>query len=100
MESHSYTSEALAAQSYTHCHTALFLNDSQVITKLSVHRRHKLQLACQHLLPFFFLNDPATTEIYTLSLHDALPILPVLDAGARASTTTFTERGIGDALIA
>src|SRR3989337_3576081 len=28
-------------------------------------------------LPFFFLffNDPATTEIYTLSLHDALPIL-------------------------
>src|SRR5687768_18409155 len=22
----------------------------------------------------FFLNDPATTEIYTLSLHDALPI--------------------------
>src|SRR5690606_41385623 len=23
---------------------------------------------------FFFLNDPATTEIYTLSLHDALPI--------------------------
>src|SRR6478736_10093419 len=27
------------------------------------------------LLTFcFFLNDPATTEIYTLSLHDALPI--------------------------
>src|SRR6266487_6014485 len=24
---------------------------------------------------FFFLNDTATTEIYTLSLHDALPIL-------------------------
>src|SRR5699024_12790379 len=24
---------------------------------------------------FFFFNDPATTEIYTLSLHDALPIL-------------------------
>src|SRR5437773_7352829 len=23
---------------------------------------------------FFFYNDPATTEIYTLSLHDALPI--------------------------
>src|SRR5438552_12666798 len=23
---------------------------------------------------FFFFNDPATTEIYTLSLHDALPI--------------------------
>src|SRR5437867_7948009 len=25
-------------------------------------------------LCFFFFNDPATTEIYTLSLHDALPI--------------------------
>src|SRR5256885_4212407 len=24
---------------------------------------------------FFFFNDPATTEIYPLSLHDALPIL-------------------------
>src|SRR6266496_6022833 len=24
----------------------------------------------------FFFNDPATTEIYTLSLHDALPIWP------------------------
>src|SRR3712207_8237180 len=27
------------------------------------------------LLYFFFFNDTATTEIYTLSLHDALPIL-------------------------
>src|SRR5258705_8736448 len=30
-----------------------------------------------HLIPhssFFFFNDTATTEIYTLSLHDALPI--------------------------
>src|SRR5256885_16978111 len=34
-----------------------------------------------HMLPpisfFFFFNDTATTEIYTLSLHDALPILLV-----------------------
>src|SRR4029077_21297044 len=27
------------------------------------------------LFLLFFFNDPATTEIYTLSLHDALPIL-------------------------
>src|SRR3712207_7139979 len=27
---------------------------------------------------FFFFNDTATTEIYTLSLHDALPILAVM----------------------
>src|SRR5437588_5406244 len=26
---------------------------------------------------FFFFNDTATTEIYTLSLHDALPISPI-----------------------
>src|SRR5215469_10650268 len=26
------------------------------------------------ITPFFFFNDTATTEIYTLSLHDALPI--------------------------
>src|SRR2546422_1819231 len=30
---------------------------------------------CFSLL-FFFFNDTATTEIYTLSLHDALPIWP------------------------
>src|SRR3712207_728045 len=29
---------------------------------------------------FFFFNDTATTEIYTLSLHDALPIYIVIHA--------------------
>src|SRR2546430_17446897 len=29
----------------------------------------------QSSFAFFFFNDTATTEIYTLSLHDALPIL-------------------------
>src|SRR6266704_5969425 len=33
-----------------------------------------LNLPSQLLLLFFFFNDTATTEIYTLSLHDALPI--------------------------
>src|SRR3982750_4995241 len=31
---------------------------------------------------FFFFNDTATTEIYTLSLHDALPISPRHAPGA------------------
>src|SRR5690606_41979303 len=38
--------------------------------------RH-IQLAiasCASLSPLCFLNDPAPTEIYSLSLHDALPI--------------------------
>src|SRR5580698_11593414 len=34
---------------------------------------------------FFFFNDPATTEIYTLSLHDALPIW--ITAGIRKLAT-------------
>src|SRR2546421_668734 len=41
-----------------------------------------LILCCALLLIFFFFNDTATTEIYTLSLHDALPISS--DSGARA----------------
>src|SRR3712207_8790290 len=36
------------------------------------------------LFVFFFFNDTATTEIYTLSLHDALPICPA--AGPRKVT--------------
>src|SRR5256886_7357723 len=34
----------------------------------------RLNICCR-LSFFFFLNDTPTTEIYTLSLHDALPIL-------------------------
>src|ERR1035441_10954679 len=32
---------------------------------------------------FFFFNDTATTEIYTLSLHDALPITVVANSHAQ-----------------
>src|SRR2546430_14303012 len=35
------------------------------------------------LVSFFFFNDTATTEIYTLSLHDALPIYPAPDGKPR-----------------
>src|ERR671923_296334 len=35
-------------------------------------------------MPSFFFNDTATTEIYTLSLHDALPISAYPSAAARA----------------
>src|SRR2546421_10996643 len=37
--------------------------------------RRFTQYRIYHLISlFFFFNDTATTEIYTLSLHDALPI--------------------------
>src|SRR5258708_26974252 len=40
------------------------------------------------ILLFFFFNDTATTEIYTLSLHDALPIFEAShDLGAGAAQT-------------
>src|SRR2546427_12337729 len=36
---------------------------------------YETDLSCySFILSFFFFNDTATTEIYTLSLHDALPI--------------------------
>src|SRR5258708_30114304 len=37
---------------------------------------------------FFFFNDTATTEIYTLSLHDALPISSATAPPALAATQT------------
>src|SRR2546430_4177205 len=47
-------------------------NSSSIYNNLPLH----------HLFLFFFFNDTATTEIYTLSLHDALPIW----TGASVST--------------
>src|SRR5258705_12464503 len=41
--------------------------------------------------PFFFFNDTATTEIYTLSLHDALPICQWLTR--RADALDCVEQG-------
>src|SRR2546429_8561700 len=41
---------------------------SMVLTLLSI------SCQCHLFFFFFFFNDTATTEIYTLSLHDALPI--------------------------
>src|SRR3712207_8638755 len=50
-------------------------------------------------ISFFFFNDTATTEIYTLSLHDALPIsaklrraLATLSSGADVTRSAFEER--------
>src|SRR3712207_7327555 len=46
------------------------------------------------LFPFFFFNDTATTEIYTLSLHDALPIWPTMrSAGSRGRPTVGPGSG-------
>ena len=41
---------------------------------------------CVYTFIFFFFNDTATTEIYTLSLHDALPICGASKASSAGST--------------
>src|SRR2546430_7238135 len=41
---------------------------------------------------FFFFNDTATTEIYTLSLHDALPIWRQLAGSAPPERWSFRSR--------
>ena len=43
--------------------------------------------------PFFFFNAPATTEIYTLSLHDALPICVMPPAGPLRYCDHIEARG-------
>src|SRR2546427_9043737 len=47
--------------------------------------------SCSPLQVFFFFNDTATTEIYTLSLHDALPIS--LRIGVARATRSGTVSG-------
>src|SRR5258708_34576417 len=62
-----------------------------------------LYVYCISLSPplslFFFFNDTATTEIYTLSLHDALPISRTMRCGPRramlpSSSSVLTARAI------
>src|SRR5436853_5036977 len=43
------------------------------------------------LFSFFFFNDTATTEIYTLSLHDALPISFPSTTSTRPSCTCLAS---------
>src|SRR5260363_172617 len=75
-------------------HTSELQSPDHLVCRLLLEKKKKIDTSCKHdvakkrqnfagfqVLPtilskswFFFFNDPATTEIYTLSLHDALPI--------------------------
>src|SRR3712207_9301142 len=48
--------------------------------------------AISSVVPLFFFNDTATTEIYTLSLHDALPIFRSFDRSRRLRWRTRRPR--------
>src|SRR5258706_1604868 len=52
---------------------------------------HYARSQLAHFGSFFFFNDTATTEIYTLSLHDALPISR--SARSRRSSPRRAARG-------
>src|SRR2546425_7554708 len=49
---------------------------------------------------FFFFNDTATTEIYTLSLHDALPICFASSAVFSVSSALFSCASVSPAWVA
>src|SRR5688572_31457902 len=51
-----------------------------------------LNVLCLSSSFFFFFNDPATTEIYTLSLHDALPILRIGRRSCKPSAVRLDDR--------
>src|SRR5687767_15823892 len=63
-------------------------------------------MCCCAFFFFFFFHDPATTEIYTLSLHDALPISARREDGVvqragrrlREPAHRFVERVVAKAL--
>src|ERR1039458_7179893 len=63
------------------------------------HRPSSPHATCSYLMRivimnffFFFFNDTATTEIYTLSLHDALPIYSTPRPPAACHASTFSCR--------
>src|SRR5256886_15436448 len=56
------------------------------LTTLLIFHYFILTLPASLIFFFFFFNDTATTEIYTLSLHDALPISVDQPGLAAAST--------------
>src|SRR3712207_7245405 len=64
-------------------------------------------MSMSHCHIIFFFNDTATTEIYTLSLHDALPIWEIFTHGGRTPTgidaVEFAQRvaslGAGELLV-
>src|ERR1043165_8104449 len=62
-------------------------------TSVTRSEEHTAELPSRGLISYavFFFNDTATTEIYTLSLHDALPISPAGHLPAAAGVAG--ERG-------
>src|SRR5215468_12779365 len=52
----------------------------------------QMLIHAQSCVFFFFFNDTATTEIYTLSLHDALPISSARSGDCQSSPSSPATR--------
>src|SRR5207249_12333932 len=63
-----------------HSYSAVYVNTCYI-----------LSLSVVYIFFFFFFNDTATTEIYTLSLHDALPILKLAEKNCRVKLISVTK---------
>src|SRR5689334_23493044 len=57
-----------------------------------------LSIITSYFEPLFFFNDTATTEIYTLSLHDALPICSI-SARIVSSSSWAATTGISCSIL-
>src|SRR2546430_201576 len=73
-------------------HTSELQSQSNLVCRLLLEKKKiKRQHTCPpQIYSLFFFNDTATTEIYTLSLHDALPICTKASALLRKADP-FTE---------
>src|SRR5437016_13977114 len=72
-----------------HSHSSSY-SSSQCVVSLVLSYTHR------YIFCFFFFNDTPTTEIYTLSLHDALPILL---AGSKEFSQPQRHLGTDPALL-
>src|ERR1039458_6418686 len=79
-------SEIIARRSEEH--TSELQSLRHLVCRLLLEKRQRAPL---NLILFFFFNDTAPTEIYTLSLHDALPIL-IQEVRSRASLSEIIAR--------
>src|ERR1039457_5029412 len=73
----SYAVFCLKKKRNTQASAQLEMFQMKPLAAQSIHQRQYLVCGVDEwagLVMFFFFNDTATTEIYTLSLHDALPI--------------------------
>src|SRR6266498_2533458 len=74
-------------------HTSELQSRPHLVCRLLLEKKKTKHSSSVLICFFFFFNDTATTEIYTLSLHDALPISP--SVGSRTVPTRSQEAPVG-----